>query len=211
MKKRHAFTLVETLVALVLATSLIILVMQLSSTVRTSVARGGVDVKNLQTARAAINSLKRDFLTAVPMYIPADGLDTREQIRGNPIETASQTTAQQQSQPIIVSDEALLFYRNGLDEAGSKTVERITWVFSAADKALLRTAGDKTTRFSGIEKACFSRYYHPLNQKVPLIWVKMSVKSVENGESKELELATTVASAIISQDVNNPYWNWTGQ
>lgn len=210
MNRRSAFTLVETLVAIVLATCLIILVMQLSGIVRTNVTRGGADLKNLQTARAAVNCLRRDFLTAIPMYVPADGLDTREQIRGNPIETANQTVTQQ-SQPIIVSEHAILFFSNALNEAGNKTVKKITWAFDPENKALVRNAGDRITRFPGIEKASFARYYHPLNQRVPMIWVNFSVKSIENGESKELALATTIASAIISQDINNPFWNWTGQ
>ncbi|MBU1106045.1 MAG: type II secretion system GspH family protein [Candidatus Riflebacteria bacterium] len=214
MKKNHnnrAFTLVETLVGFALATALIILVMQLGRITRASVAKGDVDLQNLQEARSAINSLRRDFLVATPLYNTSDGLDIREEIRNNPVLTSDRFSKQQKSRPVIVSDQEIHFCRYTLDQNGNKTIEEISYVFDKTDKSLIRTTLSGKKVFTGIENARFSVYSHSLDPRVPLLWVALTVENKESGESKKLELATTIASSIISQDLNNSHWNWTSQ
>lgn len=206
-----AFTLVETIVGFALAAALIIFVMQFARMARSSVAKGDVDLQNLQESRAAINSLRRDLLVATPVYIPADGLDAREEIRRNPILVTDQFSKQQKSRPVIVSEHEIHFCRYSLDENGKKTTENISYIFDGNEKSLVRIslAGKKV--FTGIENVRFSVYFHSINSGIPLLWVVLTVENNEGGESKKLELATTIASSIISQDLNNFHWNWTSQ
>ncbi len=206
-----AFTLVETLVAFFLATALIVLLMQLSGGVRTGVVRGDVDLQNLMEARAAINSIRRDFLVATPRFEARDGIDMREQIRHNPVVPQDKLKTIFLSSPVTVAEHALFFCRQVVDEAGNQTSEEVSYTFDESEKTLVRTSPTGVKKFAGIENSRFSIYFHPLKPEIPMVWVSITVKNIEGGESRQLEIATTIASSIISQDLNNLHWNWNPQ
>ncbi|HAE39001.1 MAG TPA: hypothetical protein DCG57_10240 [Candidatus Riflebacteria bacterium] len=206
--KRQGFTLVEMLVAFSLAVAVIIMALKLSSTVRTNVVAGTVDLQNLQQARAAINSIRRDFLVAHPSIDYSEGTDIREEIRSKPIISASHFSARQKSRPVIIAENEIHLFKSTLDENGRKKVEEISYIFDSAEKSLFRVSGDVKKQFSGIENVKFVLYQHQLNKKIPLVWVSLMVTHQEGGESRQLEIATTIVSSIIDHDLNNRHWNW---
>ena len=84
-KKIKGFTLVESIIAIGMASALIILVMKLTSAIRGDVVKGTVDLQNLQDARLVINSLRRDFTCAMPYYDPSDKQEDIDSVRNNPV------------------------------------------------------------------------------------------------------------------------------
>jgi len=204
----QGFTLVEILVAFSLAVAVITISLKLSSYVRTNFVAGTVDIDNLQQARAAINSIRRDFLVAHPSIEPSEGTDIREKIRNNPMILTSHFSARQKSRPVIISDKEIHLFKSRLDENGRKQIEEISYVFDAAEKSLVRVSGDVRKQYTGIENVKFVLYPHQLNKKISMVWISILASHQESGESRQLEIATTIASSIIGSDLNRQYWNW---
>ena len=208
-KKIKGFTLVESIIAIGMASALIILVMKLSSAIRGDVAKGTVDLQNLQDARLVINSLRRDFTCAMPYYDPDDKQEDIDSVRNNPVlftETYNDTS--KKSRPIIIHKYHLNFVKPVYDSAGNLTMEDILYAFDGANRTLIRhssISGDKN--FKGMDNIEFGLYYHPLETDTPMLLVSMIIRTTEGGETKSLPLTTTICSSIVNKDIVNLDWN----
>lgn len=211
LSRKKGFTLVETVISVGMAAGIIILVMNLASVIRGDVAKGTVDLQNLQEARLVINSLRRDFSSATPLYDDSENFAIRDEIRNDPMLYASTYTAHK-SRPIVLNSHDIIFCKTTANSDGNKTREDIHYSFDSTSKVLNRQSsvtGKKV--FKGMEDIKFDLYYHPLNDEVPMILVTMLIKTKEANETKELELTTTICSSIVNRDVTNLYWNWSGE
>lgn len=210
LSRKKGFTLVEAVIAMGMAAGIIILVMNLASVIRGDVAKGTVDLQNLQEARLVINSLRRDFSSAIPLYDSSEDIKIRDQIRNDPMLYASTYTAHK-SRPIILNGQDIIFCKTTADNSGNRTREEIHYSFDPVSKVLNRQSASGNKVFKGMESIKFDLYYHPLNDEVPMILVTMLIKTKEANETKELELTTTICSSIVNRDVTNLTWNWSGE
>ncbi len=208
-KRIKGFTLVESIIAIAMASALIILVMKLSSVIRGDVVKGTVDLQNLQDARLVINSLRRDFTCAMPYYDPSDKQEDIDLVRNNPIlYTETYNDSSKKSKPIIVHKYHLNFVKPVYNSSGDLTLEEIYYVFDAASKTLIRHSslnGDKS--FKGMDLIEFGLYYHPLETDTPMLLVSMIIRTTEAGETKTLPLTTSMCSSIVNKDIVNLDWN----
>ena len=208
-KKIKGFTLVESIFALGMATALIILVIQLSSFIRGDVAKGTVDLQNLQDARLVLNSLRRDFTCAMPYYDSEDNDEAIDSVRNNPVLFAeTYNDDSKKSKPIIIHNGHLNFFKPVYNSDGSLGMEEIYYVFDPTSKTLNRhgsISGKKT--FKGMESINFGLYYHPLQDDVPMLLVSMIIKTTEGNETKTLPLTTTICSSVVNKDITNIEWN----
>ena len=208
-KKIKGFTLVESIIAIGMASALIILVMKLSSAIRGDVVKGTVDLQNLQDARLVINSLRRDFTCAMPYYDPSDKQEDIDSVRNNPVWYAeTYTDSSKKSKPIIIYKYHLNFVKPVYDSSGNLNMEEITYVFDGMNKTLIRhssISGDK--HFKGMDNIEFGLYYHPLETDIPMLLVSMTIRTTEAGETKTLPLTTTMCSNIVNKDIVNLDWN----
>ena len=108
-KQKKGFTLVETCVAIGLAAGLIILVMKLVGIIHGDVAKGTVDLQNLQEARLVINALRRDFVCATPLYDTSEAIDVRDEVRADPVLYANSISGAHKSRPIVVNSHEKAF------------------------------------------------------------------------------------------------------
>ena len=208
-KKIKGFTLVESIIAIGMASALIILVMKLSSAIRGDVVKGTVDLQNLQDARLVINSLRRDFTCAMPYYDPSDKQEDIDSVRNNPVWYAeTYTDSSKKSKPIIIYKYHLNFVKPVYDSSGNLNMEEITYVFDGMNKTLIRhssISGDK--HFKGMDNIEFGLYYHPVETDIPMLLVSMTIRTTEAGETKTLPLTTTMCSNIVNKDIVNLDWN----
>lgn len=210
-RRKKGFTVAETVIAVGMAAAIIILVVKLSGVIRGDVAKGTVDLQNLQDARIVINALRRDFSSATPLYDSNEKMDVRDEVRNDPVLYA-QTYTKHSSRPIVLNNHDILFCKTTADSAGNRTREDIQYSFDPASKVLNRHSNINGNRtFKGMEDITFDLYYHPLNDEVPMILVTMVIKTEEAHETKELELTTTICSSIVNHDVTNLEWNWSGE
>lgn len=207
---KKGFTLVETVIAVGMATALIILVVNLSSVIRGDVAKGTVDLQNLQDARIIINSLRRDFSSATPLYDTGEDIEIRDKVRNDPVRYITKYNAHK-SRPIILNEHDIVFCKTTVDSSGNRTREEIHYSFDAVSKVLNRHSSSGNKVFKGLEDIKFDLYFHQLNEDVPMILVTMLIKTKEGNETKELELTTTICSSIINNDIANLDWNWSGE
>ena len=203
------FTLVESIIAIGMAVGLIILVTRISSVIRGDVAKGTVDLQNLQDARLVINSLRRDFTCAMPYYDFSDNQQDIDLVRNNPVLYAeTYNDSSKKSKPIIIYKYHLNFVKPVYDTAGNLTREEIYYVFDGSTKTLIRhssLSGDK--HFKGMDSIEFGLYYHPLKADIPMLLVSMIIRTTEGGETKTLPLTTTICSSIVNKDIVNLDWN----
>lgn len=208
-KKIKGFTLVESIIAVGMAAGLILLVIKISSVIRGDVAKGTVDLQNLQDARLVINSLRRDFTCAMPYYDFSDNQQAIDSVRNNPIlYTATYNDSSKKSKPIIIHKYHLNFVKPVYDSNGNLSMEEIYYVFDGSNKTLIRhssISGDK--HFKGMDNIEFGLYYHPLETDVPMLLVSMIIRTTEGGETKSLPLTTTICSSIVNKDIVNLDWN----
>lgn len=209
-RRKKGFTLVETMVAVGLASAIIFLVIRLSSVIRGDVAKGTVDLQNLQDARVVINYLRRDFSSATPLYDTNEKKEIRDEVRTDPVLYAS-SYSKHSSRPIVLNSHDIIFCKTTADSAGNRTREEIQYSFDPASKVLNRHSASGNRTFKGMEDIKFDLYYHPMNDEVPMILVTMKIKTEEAHETKELDLTTTICSAIVNHDVTNLEWNWSGE
>ncbi len=210
---KKAFTLVEIAVAVGMASALIILVMKMSSLIRGDVAKGTVDLQNLQEARLVINSLRRDFACATPIYDVSEKRKILDEVRADPIKFIDSFKKSQNSRPIIINSNQINFCKTSIDSSNSPIIEVIDYVFDPVSKTLNRRSiinGDKSSEksFKGMEAIKFDVYYHPLKDDVPMLFVQMLLKTKEGNLTRELPLTTTISSSMVAQDVDNLDWNW---
>ena len=212
-KKNKGFTLAETAVAIGMAAALIILVMKMASIIRGDVAKGTVDLQNLQEARLVINSLRRDFACATPIYDVSEKRKIIDEVRADPIMFIDSFKKAQNSRPIIVNSNQISFCKTSLDSANNPVLEFIDYIFDPVSKTLFRRSmldkdNSNTKSFNGIEAIKFDVYYHPLKDDVPMLLVQMILKTKEGNLTRELPLTTTISSSMVSQDIDNLDWNW---
>ena len=214
-KRKKGFTLVETFIAIGMATGLIILVLKMFTLLRGNVAKGTVDLQNLQDARAVINSLRRDYSCAIPSY----GNDTRDNIamvKADPIwsnsdwNSANHPSGTTVARPVIFSDSDIEFCKKVINPDGSVGVERIQYAFDSVSKTLNRISSPSGKRqtFKGIESIKFDLYYHPSNEIIPMLLVTMNIQTTESNQTRVLPLTTTLSSNIIPSELENLDWNW---
>lgn len=211
---QKGFTLVETLVAFFIASALIALTFKLSGSIQVNYIRGNVDLQNLQEARYAINSIRRDFMCATPKFDRTDGIDIREAIRQNPVISASILPAGMKSMPIVVAKNELHMTKYSFDfesEKDDPIVENVAYFIDPVQRALIRMNSKGRRIFKAVKNAEFALYKHPLNQDIPMISVRLEVDYSETEPKKPLEIVTTVSSLIITQNFNNIHWNWDPQ
>lgn len=206
---KKAFTLIEVVVAVAMAAGLLILVMKMFGYIRGDVAKGTVDLQNLQDARLVINSLRRDFTCAVPIYDSSESLTIRDEVRANPILKTSTFTKNQKSRPIIVSNTEINF--GILDKSGN--LNEVHYYFNPTTKTLNRKSSEGEKAFKGIENIYFELYYHPLKDKIqiPMLLVTILIKTKDSNVTRELPITTTMCSSVISKDIENLDWNWTSK
>lgn len=214
-KNKKGFTLIEIVIAIGLATALIALVMQMFSLLRGDVARGTVDLQNLQDARLVINSLRRDFSCSIPIY-GTDSIDKKDEIRADPIWNISEwnppSAGVDASKPVLYSGTDIQFCKKDIEADGSVKIETIQYSFDPTSKTLNRISspsGERRT-FKGIASIKFDLYYHPLKEDIPMLLVSMNIQTTESNQTKVLPLTTTISSNIITTDVENLDWNWSG-
>ncbi len=209
-RKNKGFTIVESVIAIGMAAGLILLVMKLSGFIRTDVAKGTVDLQNLQDARLVINSLRRDFTCAMPYYSSDDPTDVIDKIRANPIVFSQTYNSPDKSKPIIIYKYHLNFCKPTYDSTGNLVMDEIYYVFDPVSKTLNRHSSIYgETKFKGMESIEFGLYYHPLEENVPLLLVSMIIQTTESHETKMLPLTTTICSSIVNKDLVNLDWNST--
>ena len=212
-KKNSGFTLVEVAFSVGLAVALIILVMKMTSVIRGDVAKGTVDLQNLQEARVVLNFLRRDFACATPIYDVSEKRKIIDEVRADPIMFIDSFKKAQNSRPIIINSNQISFCKTSLDSADNPIVEFIDYIFDPVSKTLFRRSmldkdNSSTKSFNGIEAIKFDVYYHPLKDEVPMLFVQMLLKTKEGNLTRELPLTTTISSSMVSQDVDNLDWNW---
>ena len=205
--KNKGYTLVEVVIAIGMIAGLLVLVMKMSSLIRGDVAKGTVDLQNLQDARVVINSLRRDFLCATPIYDDEDSENIRNEVRADPILFASSFNKPQKSRPIVINEHQINFCKLTNDSAGNQLKEEIYYFFDPVSKTLNRRGADGEKLFKGVENIKFDVYYHPLREDVPMLLVSMIIKTKESNETKELPLNTTICSSIVNKDLTNLDWN----
>ena len=207
--RKTGFTLVETVIAVGMATAIIILVLKLTSVIRGDVAKGTVDLQNLQDARLIINLLRRDFSSATPLYDTDENIDIRDEVRNDPVRYTLMYNAHQ-SRPIILNEHDIVFCKTTVDKEGNKKREEIQYSFDKVNKVLNRYSSSGVRSLKGLENIKFDLYFHQLNGDVPMILVNMLIRTKSGNETKDLEL-TTITSSIISNDMANLDWNWSGE
>ena len=206
---KKAFTLIEVVVAIAMAAGLLILVLKMFGYIRGDVAKGTVDLQNLQDARLVINSLRRDFTCAIPIYDTSESITIRDEVRANPILKASTFTKNQKSRPIIISNTEINF--GILDKSGN--LKEVHYYFNPTTKTLNRRSTDGEKAFKGIENINFELYYHPIKEElhIPMLLVTILIKTKESNVTRELPITTTMCSTVISKDVENLDWNWASK
>ncbi len=214
-ERTKGFTLVETLMVFFLVTTLIALVFRLSSHVQVNYLKGTVDLQNLQEARSAINSLRRDFLGATPRFERSDGVDLREATRKKPIVSSlGGRTPGKKTVPIIVGTSELHLFKYsfgfGEDEPAPR-VEEVSYFVDKGQKALIREDEKGKKLFRSVTNAKFILYQFPLNPDIHLVAVNLEIDNSASGPGKSLEICTTISSLIVSQNLNNLNWNWDPQ
>lgn len=225
---KRAFTLVEISISLLIAIGLFFSVYNFLSNTRQQYMYGTVNLQNLQEARLAINSLRRDFSCACPKikYPPtateigasADVMQTafenlqllRKQIFMTPSYTYNDRGELIQIQP---SD--LCFHKFVFGTSGEKPkVELVRYNFDASAKTLVRLGEDGSVlKFTGFENVLFELYAHDLNPAVPILWVSFKIHEGENiygadSIGSALELTTSITSPYINSTLKNTYWRY---
>lgn len=204
-------TVVELLMAMTLFLFIMGVVMHMMSSVHRLAGRGTINLQNLQEARLAISSLRRDFLTACPVFSVNDPGLAREKIRQNPLRLESGSPVADQSIPILVSERELIFQHFILDSAPGQillSVEPVRYAFDQVSGHLTRTTPRMTTTFQGIRSAAFRVYVQQSNPAVPLLWVSLEIQQSAPGiaSGPALALSTTIYSTMAADLKNHPEW-----
>ncbi|HNW36146.1 MAG TPA: hypothetical protein PKM25_14505 [Candidatus Ozemobacteraceae bacterium] len=204
-------TLVEILMAMTLFLFIMGMVMHMMTMVQGLTGRGTINLQNLQEARLAMSSLRRDFLTACPVFSANDTDLVREKLRQSPIRLETGVPIADQSIPILVSERELIFQRFIPESAPGQIplpVEPVHYAFDQATGRLTRTTPRMTTVFQGIRAAAFKVYVQQANPKIPLLWVQLEVRQTTPGVASgpTLALSTTIYSMMAADLMNHPEW-----
>lgn len=208
------FTLVETMIGLVLLAGLFLIAYKVFSFISNQRSRGSVDLQELQGARHAINYLRRDFRCAAPRIPGSATLAQKRKAMQKPaVETGA--FADDGTTPILVSGSEIHFFRQMFgtpDASPSPSMEEVNYRIDPARKCLVRSSAGRELVFPEIKGAQFELYGHPLNPDVPMLLVKLVIdadpKKTVDGRNT-LELTSTLSSPVANQNINNPHWNRT--
>jgi prepilin-type N-terminal cleavage/methylation domain-containing protein len=213
---KKAFTLLELIIAVSIALVAFLMIYKFLSGTRHHYMYGTVNLQNFQQGRLAINYLRRDFSCASPRLENPDDIGytdfqkTRKQIFLTPSWSSDGGDGLIQIMP-----HGLLFHRlmyNSVNE--NPVVAMVKYEFDASSKTLIRTGADgKKQKFTGIENVNFKVYTHQLNNRVPVLWVKLLIHEGDNTHGKDsigkaLELTSSITSPFINSSVNNKYWRY---
>ena len=206
---KFGFTLAEVAIAVGMASALLILVLQMSSSVRNDVAKGTVDLQNLQSARTVINYLRRDFTCAIPYYSQNESVEIKDEVRTDPmVYVPGAYDYKHQTRPIVVRQFDISFSKKEFDSSGNVVTKNIQYVFDQHSQTLVRGDGSGNNKvFKDIKYIDFNLYYHPLNDSVPMLLVTMKVETKEANKTNVLDLKTTICSNITNRDIVNLDWN----
>lgn len=208
---RVGTTLVELLMAITLFLIVLGAVLHVTSMIRSMTSRGTISLQNLQEARLAISALRRDFLTACPVFSEKDTPRARELLRRDPVRPGATAPVTGQSIPILVSDRELAFHRFVFDPsagAGPPAIEPVRYTYEPVAERMIRITPRLTTVFRGIRAVSFLVYAQQANPEVPLLWVNLEVRQELAGVATgpTLALSTTVHSAMTADLKNHPEW-----
>ena len=206
------FTMVEVTVAVGMAAALLIFALQMTSSVRSDVAKGTVDLQNLQNAREVINYLRRDFICAIPTYYQSETTEIKDETRAQPmIFVSGAYGSAHNTKPIIVSKHDVFFSKKEFDSSRNVVIKAVQYTFDPTTQTLVRLVRedgkDSNKVFKDIKNITFDLYHHPLNENVPMLLVSMQVETKESNKTNDLELTTTICSSITNRDVVNLDWN----
>jgi type II secretory pathway pseudopilin PulG len=227
LKLTKGFTLVETMISLAIAILVLFTVYKFLASTRQHYMYGTVNLQNLQEARLAINSIRRDFSCACPKvnYPPsaleitgaADVMQTAfenlQKLRKQIFMTSSYTN-NDRGELIQVGSSDLCFYTYVYGGTNEKPkVEQVRYNFDPSAKTLTRLGGDGSIRsFTGFENVLFELYIHELNPTVPILWVRFKIHEGEKYGDAEigsaLELTTSISSPHIASSLSNNYWRY---
>ena len=212
MKRRInkiGFTLVEVAIAVGMASALLLFAMKMTSSIRTNVAKGTVDLQNLQNARKVINYLRRDFSCAIPIYDQNDSMEIKDEVRAEPmIYVAGAYNFAHNTKPIVVSKHDVVFSKKEFDSSKNVTIKVVQYTYDPASQTLIRGDGSSSNIiFKDIKDISFDLYFHPLNENVPMLLVSMQVETKESNKTNILDLKTTICSNITNRDIVNLDWN----
>ncbi|MFZ2957192.1 MAG: hypothetical protein WA705_09900 [Candidatus Ozemobacteraceae bacterium] len=207
-RPRIGFGLIETLISFALFMVILGIAVQVVSAVRIQSGRDTVHLRNLQEARLAVSTLRRDFFCSCPVFSKSDTGQDRERIRRQPIQSLTAGAVSVKSMPISVGEEELVFYRNSKDRNIS-SVEPVRYSFDKSTGSLTRATPKQTTVFHGLQSVKFKVYVEQANPTVPLLWVHLEIRQSEPGVATGplLVLSTTMASVQAADTVNHPEWH----
>lgn len=209
--RRAGVSLVELLVTLGLFLLLLMLVMGISDDVRLGFRRGTVNLQNLQEARLALASLRRDFLAAVPVLSLQDPAPVRQRIRRRPLLAIAQgQAANHSSEPILVAPQELSFRMvTGFDAAANPVLEPVRYTYDAGRQELQRVTPNRTMTFKGVRSLCFSLVAHAAADQIPRVWVAMEVQREQapGQPAPVLSVGTLLTSRTAADLARFPAWN----
>ncbi|MFZ2961018.1 MAG: hypothetical protein WA705_29410 [Candidatus Ozemobacteraceae bacterium] len=207
------FTLVETMISLILISGLFGITFKVFSYINSQRAQGSVDLQELQGARYAINYLRRDFRCAVPHLAKTATLVQKKQAARMPVVETKSFVKSDGTVPILISSSEIHFFRqvyNTPDLTSTPATEEINYHIDDARKCLVRSIAGKEKIFPAIKGARFELYGHPLKSDIPMLLVTLVIDAdtKQSGAGPNfLELTTTISSSVANQNINNPYWH----
>ncbi len=226
-RKSSAFTLIEVLVGLAIATLVLFTIYKFLSSTRHHYMYGTVNLQNLQEARLAINSIRRDFSCACPkINYPPTGVDLSgtadvmqtayeklQKLRKQMFMTPSYSY-NERGELMQIQSSDLCFHKFEYGVNGEKpVVQQVRYNFDYSAKTLTRLGEDGSIRrFTGFESVLFELYLHDLSPEVPVLWVRFKIHEGDKYGDEEignaLELTTSIASPHISSSLKNKFWRY---
>lgn len=209
-RSKSGFTLVEIIIVALLALSLIIMSFKVFSFIQHQRTRGSVDLQELQGARLAINYLRRDLRGAVPKIAATATLEQKRKALQMPMVKAEKFDKSSGNVPIVVADEEIHFFKYVFKSTSVlPELEEVNYFIDKKRKCLVRAGAGAEKVFPDIKGAKFELYAHPLKKEMPLLRVNLLIgtKKGEQISAENMEITTTISSAIISQNLNNTYWH----
>ncbi|HEY9071171.1 MAG TPA: hypothetical protein VIV61_13015 [Candidatus Ozemobacteraceae bacterium] len=211
--QKRGVTLVELAIGVILVAALLGITYKVFSYITNARKRGSVDLQELQGARFAINHLRRDFRCATPFIPKSATLAQKAKAFEMPIVDAKAYTKGDVTVPVLVSPAELHFHRQVYDTPDlttSPVLEEVNYHIDEARKCLIRTTAGRELAFPGIRNVKFELYGHPLNPETPMLLVTLVVDADADKKgpgTPDLEITTTLSSAVINQNLHYRSWN----
>ncbi|MBP5470959.1 MAG: hypothetical protein J6Z11_17150, partial [Candidatus Riflebacteria bacterium] len=136
---KSGFTLVEVAIAVGMAAALLAFAMKMTSSVRGDVAKGTVNLQNLQNARKVINYLRRDFICAIPTYDHNESMEITDEVRAEPmVYVAGAYDNAHNTKPIMVSKHDVFFSKKEFDSSRNVVIKAVQYTFDPTNHTLIR-------------------------------------------------------------------------